>query len=179
MLHCSGGEQCGKSFTSSFFLRPIRSAKDNQSSADLTSESLTMKDSFANDPYLQQIFVDFQPLIDHYAVPSLFDLPCPSPVQSTILKAKAVHNTPMVAQGVEWWNSSYSFTTSALDGGEWSASRPGRALPPGKRPPVPIGQEARWAPEPVWTQMLEEKSSLPPPGIEPRLPGRPVCSQTL
>jgi hypothetical protein len=25
--------------------------------------------------------------------------------------------------------SSYSFTTSALDGGEWSASRPGRALP--------------------------------------------------
>jgi hypothetical protein len=86
MLHCSRGEQCGRSFTSSFFLRPIRSAKDNQSSADLTSESLTMKDSFANDPYLQQIFVDFQPLIDHYAVSSLFDLPCPSPVQSTILK---------------------------------------------------------------------------------------------
>jgi hypothetical protein len=25
------------------------------------------------------------------------------------------------------------------DGGEWSASRPGRALPPGKEPPVPIG----------------------------------------
>jgi hypothetical protein len=35
--------------------------------------------------------------------------------------------------------SSYSFLTSALDGGEWSASRPGRALPPGKEPPVPIG----------------------------------------
>jgi hypothetical protein len=33
---------------------------------------------------------------------------------------------------------SSSFLTSALDGGEWSASRPGRALPPGKRPPVPI-----------------------------------------
>jgi hypothetical protein len=31
--------------------------------------------------------------------------------------------------------SSYSFTTSALDRGEWSASRPGRALPPGKGPP--------------------------------------------
>jgi hypothetical protein len=30
--------------------------------------------------------------------------------------------------------SSYSFLTSALDGGEWSASRPRRALPP-----VPIG----------------------------------------
>jgi hypothetical protein len=48
---------------------------------------------------------------------------------------------------------------SALDGGEWSASRPGRALPPGKEPLVPIGQGAGWAPEPVWTQRLEEKSS--------------------
>jgi hypothetical protein len=48
----------------------------------------------------------------------------------------------------------YSYLTSALDGGEWSASRPGRALPP-----VPIEQEAWWAPEPVWTQRLEEKSS--------------------
>jgi hypothetical protein len=55
--------------------------------------------------------------------------------------------------------SSYSFSTSALDGGEWSASCPGRALAPGKGPPVPIGQEAGRAPEPVWTQRLEEKSS--------------------
>jgi hypothetical protein len=28
-------------------------------------------------------------------------------------------------------------------------------------PPVPIVQEAGWAPEPVWTQRLEEKSSAP------------------
>jgi hypothetical protein len=34
---------------------------------------------------------------------------------------------------------------------------PGRALPPGKGLPVPIGQEAGWAPEPVWTQRIEEK----------------------
>jgi hypothetical protein len=34
--------------------------------------------------------------------------------------------------------SSYSFITSALEAGEWSASRPGRALPPWKEPPVPI-----------------------------------------
>jgi hypothetical protein len=53
---------------------------------------------------------------------------------------------------------SSSFMTSALDGGEWSASRPGRALHPEKRPPVPIGQEAGWAPEQVWTQNLVEKS---------------------
>jgi hypothetical protein len=50
---------------------------------------------------------------------------------------------------------------SALDGDEWSASRPGRALPPGKGPPVPIVQEDGWAPEPVWTQGVEEKSSDP------------------
>jgi hypothetical protein len=54
--------------------------------------------------------------------------------------------------------SSYSFLTSALNGDVWSESRPGRALPPGTGPPVPIGQEAGWAPEPVRTQRLEEKS---------------------
>jgi hypothetical protein len=36
-----------------------------------------------------------------------------------------------------------------------------RFTPGGKDPPVPIVQEARWAPEPVWTQRLEEKSSVP------------------
>jgi hypothetical protein len=51
--------------------------------------------------------------------------------------------------------------TSSLDGGEWSASRLGRYLAPGKGPPVPIVQEAGWAPEPVWTQRLEEKSFVP------------------
>jgi hypothetical protein len=35
---------------------------------------------------------------------------------------------------------------------EWSASSPGSPLPP-----VPVVQEAGWAPEPVWTQRLEEK----------------------
>jgi hypothetical protein len=34
--------------------------------------------------------------------------------------------------------SSYSFLTSALDGGEWSASRPGRALPRGNDPWYPL-----------------------------------------
>jgi hypothetical protein len=48
--------------------------------------------------------------------------------------------------------SSYLFLTSTLDGDEWSASRPSRALPPEKGPPVPIVQEAGWALEPVWTQ---------------------------
>jgi len=40
--------------------------------------------------------------------------------------------------------------TAALEGGEWSAARPGRTLPPGKDP-IPILQEAGRAPGPVWT----------------------------
>jgi hypothetical protein len=71
-------------------------------------------------------------------------------------------SSPATRHGGAWGEkrySSYSHLTSALHGGEWSASRPGRALPLGKKPPVPIGQEAGWAPEPVWMQRLEAKSS--------------------
>jgi hypothetical protein len=67
-------------------------------------------------------------------------------------KSKVKKSSPSTRHGGAWGErrySSYSFTTSALDGGEWSASRPGRALPPGKGPPVPFVQEAGWAPEPV------------------------------
>jgi hypothetical protein len=32
------------------------------------------------------------------------------------------------------------------------------ALPPEKEPPVSIGQEAGWAPKPVWTLWTREKS---------------------
>jgi hypothetical protein len=38
---------------------------------------------------------------------------------------------------------------------------PAALLPPGKGPPVPIGQEAGWTPEPVWAQRLEKKSLAP------------------
>jgi hypothetical protein len=64
-------------------------------------------------------------------------------------------SSPATCHGGAWGESrysSYSFTTSALDGGEWPR------FAPGKGPPVPIVQEAGWAPEPVWTQRLEEKS---------------------
>jgi hypothetical protein len=69
--------------------------------------------------------------------------------------AKAVPLHAMKALGGERRYSSYSFSTSALDRGEWSASCPGHALAPGKGPPVPIVQEAGWAPELVWTQRLQ------------------------
>jgi hypothetical protein len=71
--------------------------------------------------------------------------------------------------------NSYSFSTSALDGGQWSASRPGRVLAPRKGPPVSIVQEAGWAPEPVWTQRLGEKSFASARDRTPDV----VCSGTL
>jgi hypothetical protein len=56
----------------------------------------------------------------------------------------------MEAQGVRRY-SYYLFLTSA--------SSPGRALAPAKGPTtIPIGQEAGWTSEPVWTQRLQEKS---------------------
>jgi hypothetical protein len=66
----------------------------------------------------------------------------------------------------------HAFLTSALNGSEWSASRPA-TLHPGKEPLVPIGQETGWAPEPVWTRWWIEKfpapvgSGLEPPIIQP------------
>jgi hypothetical protein len=68
-------------------------------------------------------------------------------------KVKQSHNTPKKAQGDRIY-SSYSFTISALEEAHWSASRPGRALVLGKELPVPIVQEAEWAPKPVLTQRL-------------------------
>jgi len=41
------------------------------------------------------------------------------------------------------------FLTSVLDWGGWSTSRPGCFTP--RKDPVPVEQEAGWAPGPVWT----------------------------
>ena len=59
----------------------------------------------------------------------------------------------------------------ALDGGGWSAPRPGR-FTPGKDQ-VPIVQEAGWAPRTVWTGA----ENLAPTGI--RSPDRPARSESL
>jgi hypothetical protein len=71
-------------------------------------------------------------------------------------KLKLSNYTPRRRLGERRY-SSYSFSTSALDGGEWSASCPGHALAPRKGPPVSIAQDTGWVPELVWTQRLEDK----------------------
>jgi hypothetical protein len=53
--------------------------------------------------------------------------------------------------------SSCSFSTSALDGGEWSASFTGLALPPGKGRRFALYRRL-CGPQLVWTQKLEEKT---------------------
>jgi hypothetical protein len=81
---------------------------------------------------------------------------------------------PMKTPTGERIYSSHLILTSALDAGEWSESRPGHALPPGKGPPVPIVQEAGWAPEPVWTQRQRKILCL----CRGSNPGCTICSQT-
>jgi hypothetical protein len=54
--------------------------------------------------------------------------------------------------------SSYLFSTSTLDGVNGQRHAPPPFIP-GGRTPVPILQEAEWAPEPVWIKSLEEKSA--------------------
>jgi hypothetical protein len=67
----------------------------------------------------------------------------------------------MEALGGERRYSSDSLTTSALDGVSGQRHAPAALLLHGKGRLVPIVQEAGWAPEPVWTQRLEEKSFAP------------------
>jgi hypothetical protein len=48
--------------------------------------------------------------------------------------------------------SSYTFLTTALDGGQWSASRPGRALPLGKDPRYPL--DRRLGGPQIWSELV-------------------------
>jgi hypothetical protein len=56
---------------------------------------------------------------------------------SKLIKGKVVPLRSIEAHLGDSRYSSYCFLTPALGRGEWSASRPGRALPPGERAPVP------------------------------------------
>jgi hypothetical protein len=65
------------------------------------------------------------------------------------------------------------FFTSAPDGGEWSASSPGRFIPK-ERDPSTHWTEAEWAPQPVWTLWRTEDSLTPAgnqiPAVQSRSP---------
>jgi len=53
--------------------------------------------------------------------------------------------------------------TPALDGGRWSPPRPER-FTPGRERPVPLVQEAEWAPRPVWKaaeNLTPHQASIP------------------
>jgi hypothetical protein len=82
-------------------------------------------------------------------------------------KGKVPRNRPEGPGGVEV--SRYSFVTSGLEGGGWSAPRPGR-FTPGKDP-VPVVKEAGWVPGPVWI----DAKNLAPTGFDPRTV-QPVAS---
>jgi len=62
---------------------------------------------------------------------------------------KTGHEGP---EGEQMYSSTLP-STSALGGGSWSTSRPGR-FTPGKDP-LPIVQEAGWAQGPVWTSFIQ------------------------
>jgi hypothetical protein len=73
-------------------------------------------------------------------------------------------------------HSSYSFMTSALDGGEWSASRPGRAFTPGERTPGTYCTEGWVGPRAGLDTEDRGKIVCACRGSNP---GRPARSQTL
>jgi hypothetical protein len=62
----------------------------------------------------------------------------------------------------------HSFLASAVDGGEWWASRPGR-FTPGIKSPVPTEHEAGWAPS--RSGGCGENKNFALSGIEPRFLG--------
>jgi hypothetical protein len=93
----------------------------------------------------------------------------------------AKQSSPATSHGGAWVErrySFYSFLTSALDGGEWSASRPGRGLPRGKDPLYTLDRRLG-GPQSRSGHRSWRKNPLPMPGIEPRSTSRTVHSQTL
>jgi hypothetical protein len=81
----------------------------------------------------------------------------------------------MKAYWGDWRYSPTHSLTSALDGGEWSASRFGR-FTLRKRAPGTHWIGGWVGPRTVLDAVVLEKNSQPPPGIEPQNPDRSVRS---
>jgi hypothetical protein len=92
-------------------------------------------------------------------------------------KLKLSHYTPRRRLGERMY-SSYSFT-SAVDWGEWSASRPGPRYSPRERTAGTHWTGGWVGPGAGLDTEVRGKILAPVPGIESRSPGRPVRSQTL
>jgi hypothetical protein len=69
------------------------------------------------------------------------------------------------------------FLTSAVVGGEWSASRPGR-FTPGERAPATHWKRGRVGPR-TGLDDVERRKILPLPGLKLQPLGRPARSQSL
>jgi hypothetical protein len=85
----------------------------------------------------------------------------------------------LLALGGERRYSTYSFSTSALDGCEWSPSRPTRTLAPGERTPGTQCTGGWVGPRVGLDTKARGKILSPLPGIEPQLPGHPAHGQTF
>jgi hypothetical protein len=80
--------------------------------------------------------------------------------QYSVLISKLKLNCSTTRHGGAWVERGIAPTHSRPRQKWWwvVSVTPRRALAPEKGPPVPIVQDAGWAPELVWTQTLEEKS---------------------
>jgi hypothetical protein len=76
---------------------------------------------------------------------------------------------------LEWrYSSTHSWLGTRW---RWAVSfTPLATLPPGKEPLLPLGYEAGWTTEPVWTRWWREKFSVP---VGIRTPDHPACSPAL
>jgi hypothetical protein len=84
--------------------------------------------------------------------------------------------TPWRRMGEWMYRSTFSWPRHLLEVSDQLHAR--AALPPGKEPPVSIGYEVGWTPEPVWTTWRRE-NSWPYRNSELRPLGRPTRSQSL
>jgi hypothetical protein len=95
-------------------------------------------------PYFLIVMVMFRSVILFFRVPNNFTM--------GIKKLKLSHY--MLWCRLEGEEVQFLFILDLGNRWGWVVS----ALAPRKGPPVPIVQESGWAPEPVWTQRLKEKS---------------------
>jgi hypothetical protein len=96
-----------------------------------------------------------------------------------LLKAKAVPLHAIKALGGKGGIAPTNSRPRQLDGGEWSAPRPGRALAPGEKTPGTHCTGGWLGPRSGLDTEARGKFLSPLPWIEPRSPGRPARSQTL